>query len=159
MATMHNPEARDAELLIDRTFNAPRELVFATWIDPRHLARWSGPTGFTSSHDYFDPTPGGAYRGCLRSPDGTEFWARGTYREVVAPERIVFTHAWEDGCGGTSQETVVTIVFTAVDGKTMMQFHQSPFDTPANRNGHKDGWSSSFETLERYLSEILGASA
>ena len=140
-----------SELTITRIFDAPRALVFEAWTDPDHLARWSGPEGFTSSQDYFSATPGGKYRVCLREPDGTEHWVRGTYREVVPPEKLVFTHAWEDGHGGTSPETLVTVLFTELDGKTKMVLRQTGFDSKASRDGHEGGWSSSFADLDRYL--------
>lgn len=150
MPRMKN-EQGDLELSISRVFDAPRDLVFAAWTEPAHLARWSGPEGFTASQDYFSATPGGKYRVCLREPDGTEHWLRGVYREVVPPERLVFTHAWEDGRGGTSPETLVTIAFTEEAGKTRMVFRQKGFDTQSSRDGHEGGWTSSFKELDRHL--------
>ena len=65
----------------------------------------------------------------------------------------MFTHAWEDGRGGTSPETLVTVSFTELDGKTKMVFRQTGFDSKASRDGHEGGWSSSFADLDRYLAE------
>jgi uncharacterized protein YndB with AHSA1/START domain len=74
-----------------RVFSAPREEVFAAWTQAKHLARWFGPTGFTVPSCEVDPRPGGLFRLCMRSPHGKDYWVRGVYREVVAPERLVIT--------------------------------------------------------------------
>src|SRR5881396_3140689 len=87
------------ELLVTRVFDAPCELVFRVWTDPEHAALWWGPQGFTTISCEMDVRPGGAYRACMRSPAGTRHCRRGVYREVSAPERLVFTFAWEDGDG------------------------------------------------------------
>jgi uncharacterized protein YndB with AHSA1/START domain len=92
------PEAPTAEheLTITRIFDAPRELVFKAWSEPDRAVRWWGPQGFTTAHHEIDFRPGGAYRVCMRSPESSEHWQRGVCREVVEPERLVFTFAWED---------------------------------------------------------------
>ena len=86
----------DLELVITRIFDAPRELVFKAWAEPDRAVRWWGPQGFTTAYCEMDVRPGGAYRVCMRSPEGTEHWQRGVCREVIEPERLVFTFAWED---------------------------------------------------------------
>lgn len=154
MTQPNRAKTNASELSITRLFDAPRELMFQAWVDPLHLGQWSGPEGFTSEQDYFDASPGGTYRICLRSPDGSEYWVRGEYREVIVPERLVFTHAWEDETGGLSPETVVTITFTDQNGRTLLALHQGHFQTPASRDGHADGWSGSLDCLDRYLSGI-----
>ena len=154
MTARNDAPADDTELSITRLFNAPRELVFQAWVDPKHLGRWSGPEGFTASHDHFDATPGGTFRSCLRAPDGTEHWMRGTYRELVPPSLIVFTHAWEGLSGRPGPETLVTVTLEETAGGTLMSFSQSGFQTPASRDGHAEGWSSSFGNLERHLATL-----
>jgi uncharacterized protein YndB with AHSA1/START domain len=143
-----NDAIRADELVIVRTFAAPRELVFAAWTEPRHLARWSGPAGFTSTQDVMDLRPGGRYRACLHAPDGSEHWVQGVYREIVPPSRLVMTHAWEDEHGRPGVETLVTVSL-AEDGpgRTRMHFTQSGFTSAASRDGHEDGWSTSFDRL------------
>ena len=145
----------DRELLITRIFDAPRALVFEAWTDPKHLARWSGPRGFTTTQDKMDLWPGGAYRACLHAPDGSDHWVRGVYHEIVQPERLVFTHAWEDEGGTPGPETVVTVTFADHGGKTEMTFHQAVFESVASRDGHMGGWSESFQRLAEHL-ESLG---
>ena len=86
----------ESELVVTRVIDAPRRLVFKAWTQPEHIARWWGPQGFTTIHCDMDIRVGGTYRFGMRSPQGTEHWKRGVYREIVEPERIVFTFAWED---------------------------------------------------------------
>ena len=149
--------ASDTELSITRRFNAPRELVYQAWTTPEYLGRWSGPEGFTTRHDHFDASPGGTFRSCLRAPDGTEHWVRGTYRELVPPSRIVFTHAWEELNRHPGPETLVTVTFEDADGGTLMVFRQTGFQTTASRDGHAEGWSSSFVNLDRHLTALSHA--
>ncbi|MCP4384911.1 MAG: SRPBCC domain-containing protein [Hyphomicrobiales bacterium] len=156
MAQANSTVTSERELSITRWFDAPRALVFEAWTDPVHLGRWSGPEGFTFKPDYFDASPGGTYRFCLRDPGGTEHWLRGVYREVVVPERLVFTHAWEDGAGDLSPETVVTITFAEHGRRTLLTLHQAEFTSVSSRDGHADGWSGSLDCLERYLAEAGG---
>jgi uncharacterized protein YndB with AHSA1/START domain len=148
------PAPAERELLITRVFDAARSLVFKAWIEPEHLAHWSGPRGFTVPHSTMDLRPGGAYRSCLRAPDGTEHWVQGIYREIIEPERLVFTHAWEDEDGRPGLETLVTVTFAEQAGRTTMRFHQAMFDSKASRDGHEGGWSSSFERLADYLATL-----
>ncbi|MGW3964953.1 SRPBCC family protein [Amycolatopsis sp. NPDC005003] len=135
------------ELTITRVFDAPRELVFSAWTEPDHLASWFGPQGFTCSAVTVDPRPGGRWRACIHSPAGEDHWMHGVYREVSAPDRLVFTFAWE----AQGQETLVTIGFADLDGKTEMTFVQTGFPTAAERDGHEEGWTSSFEDLTGFI--------
>ncbi|GLY42380.1 activator of HSP90 ATPase [Amycolatopsis sp. NBRC 101858] len=135
------------DLEITRVFDAPRELVFAAWTQPDHLASWFGPHGFTCSAVTVDPRPGGRWRACIRSPEGEDHWMHGVYREVSAPERLVFTFAWE----AQGLETLVTIGFAGLDGKTEMTFSQTGFPSAAERDGHHDGWTSGFDDLTGYI--------
>ncbi|WP_328442562.1 SRPBCC family protein [Amycolatopsis sp. NBC_00438] len=136
----------DSELTITRVFDAPRELVFAAWTDPDHLASWLGPSGFTGCAVTLDTREGGHWRACIRSPEGDEHWMRGVYREITAPARLVFTFGW-DADGDRGVDTLVTIDFADLGGKTEMTFTQTGFPTVAERDGHHDGWTSSFDDL------------
>src|SRR5713101_4955922 len=99
MATATAVHREELELLVSRLIDASRRLVFEAWTRPDHVARWWGPQGFTTIYCKMDIRPGGAYRFGMRSPEGAEYWKRGVYREIVAPERLVFTFAWEDPTG------------------------------------------------------------
>jgi uncharacterized protein YndB with AHSA1/START domain len=139
------------ELSITRVFDAPRRLVFKAWTEPDRAAQWWGPRGFTTISCEMEVRPGGAYRRCMRSPEGTVHCTRGVYREVVVPERLVFTSAWEDGDGAPGHETLVTVTFAEHDGKTRLTLHQGLFDSVESRNGHQVGWASCLERFADYL--------
>src|ERR1700683_5455397 len=84
-------KSTDRTLVVERIFDAPRSLVFSAWIEPQHLLRWFGPRGFTVPSYTLDPRPGGSWRVCMVSPDGVEHWVRGSFREILEPERLAFT--------------------------------------------------------------------
>lgn len=146
--------ASDANtLVISHVFDAPRELVFAAWTERRHLEQWQGgPEGFTVTVQESDIRPDGAFRICMHAPDGTDHRLEGVYREVVAPERLVFTHAWLDATGKPGPETLVTITFAERGDRTELTLRQTGFASTASRDGHREGWTSTFTNLARYLS-------
>jgi uncharacterized protein YndB with AHSA1/START domain len=145
----------DRVLVITRVFDARRELVFRAWTDPAHTARWMGPRGYTAMHMKQDLRPGGAWRACLRKDDnGEELWQGGVLREVVPPERLVFTFGWYTDDGRPGHETVVTVTFADEHGKTRMTFHQAAFETVGQRDGHQGGWNSAFDRLEEHLATL-----
>lgn len=151
--------ATDRALTITRVFDAPRSLVFKVWTDPNHLARWFGPLDWGTPSLQADIRPGGAYRIGIRSPKGEDHWMSGVYREIVAPERIVFTFAWEDAAGKPGHETLVTVSFAEQDGKTTLTFHQAIFETVSSRDDHQKGWSSVMDRLAAYLATQAGSVA
>jgi uncharacterized protein YndB with AHSA1/START domain len=146
--------ARAPELVMTHVFHAPRPLVFAAWTERQHLERWQGaPEGMTVTTEEADVRPGGTFRICMRSPDGEEHWLQGVYREVVPPERLVFTHAWLDAEKRPGTETLVTITFTERGGTTELTLRQTGFASGASRDGHREGWASTFRRLSAYLTE------
>jgi uncharacterized protein YndB with AHSA1/START domain len=142
------------ELVVTRVFDAPREVVFAAWTDAAQAAHWWGPLGFTTISCEMDVRPGGAYRACMRSPEGTRHCRRGVYREVVRPERLVFTLAWEDADGNPGHEMMITVTFADVAGRTRLTLHQTGFETVAARDDHRRGWSSCLERFAEYLAAL-----
>jgi uncharacterized protein YndB with AHSA1/START domain len=151
MATINAKPPVERELVITRVFDAPRELVFRMWTDPKHMARWWGPRAHPAVSVELEAKPGGRWRHCLRSVEtGDDLWHNGVFREVVPPERLVFTFVWEaDGERGI--ENVVTITFAEQNGKTLMTFRQTPFQSDAERDGHRGGWTSAFDRLDEHL--------
>ena len=139
------------ELTIARVFDAPRSLVFKVWTQPEHFARWLGPKEFTTPFCQMDVRLGGTYRACIRSPEGTDYWMQGVYREIIEPERLVFTFAWENEDGQPKHETLVTVTFAEQGRKTLMTFHQAVFESVESRDSHQSGWSECFDRLEAYL--------
>ena len=142
-------DARD--LTIVRMFDAPRDLVFDLWTKPEHTIRWMGPRDYPATVFEQDVRVGGKWRGCLTgAPEaptpGDKLWQGGEYLEIVPPEKLVFTFAWDGG-----PETVVTVILTAVGDQTRMVFHQTPFETAGNRDGHGGGWNSAFDRLVDFI--------
>lgn len=144
-------------LVMTRVFEAPRELVFQTWTEPEHLIHWSCPNGFTLTHCEGELRAGGAWRSCMRSPEGRDLWLGGVYREVTAPERLVFTHAWDDDRGRPGHETLVTVTFAERGEKTEVTFRQAVFESVGERDGHQGGWTECFDKLAGYVT-TLGSS-
>ena len=138
------------ELVISRIFDAPRPLVFKAWSAAEHMVRWLGPKDYTSPHCTMDFRVGGAYRACIRAPEGKEYWMRGIYREIMAPERIVFTFSWEEE-GERGLENLVTITFAEQGNKTRMTFRQAFFESVSERDSHNGGWTSCFDRLAQFL--------
>ena len=104
-----------------RVFDAPRELVFSAFTDPRHLAQWWGPNGFTLTTHSHDFRPGGIWRFVMHGPDGRDYQNRVTYDEIVPPERIAYRHG-----GGDDVEPVqfnTTIIFESLGSKTRVIWH------------------------------------
>ena len=145
------------DLTIVREFDAPRELVFEMWTNPLHSINWMGPREYPAAVFEQDVRIGGKWRGCLRPGPGAEgsgedLWQGGEYLEIEPPEKLVFTFAWDGG-----PERVVTVILNdAGNGRTRMVFHQTGFDTQSNRDGHEEGWSSSFDRLADKLAEETG---
>jgi len=90
---------KNQELVITRTFDAPRELVWQAWTEPDRLMRWWGPKGFTAPVCTVDLRVGGRYLSCMRSPEGQDYWSTGVYQELVAPARLVYTDSFADEQG------------------------------------------------------------
>jgi uncharacterized protein YndB with AHSA1/START domain len=150
-----NVEIQTAErtLILTRVFDAPRALVFKVWSDPQHLAKWWGPRGFTVLSCKADVRPGGAYRFHTRSPQGTEHWLAGIYREIVEPERLDFTYAWLHPDGTPKHEMLVELSFREKGEKTELTLRQSNFESVTARDLHREGWTSTLDVLGEYLAE------
>jgi uncharacterized protein YndB with AHSA1/START domain len=141
----------DRDLVITRVIDAPRPLVFRAWTDPDQIARWWGPKGFVTVDHDMDVRPGGTYRFTMRSPEGTDHRKRGVYREIVEPERIVFTFAWVEPDGQPGHETLITVTLKEEGTKTKLTLHQGVFDTVGWRDDHQVGWSSCLERFAEYM--------
>jgi uncharacterized protein YndB with AHSA1/START domain len=147
----------DRVLTITRRFDAPRALVWQAWTDPKHLMSWWGPRNYPAEHVEADIRVGGRWRHGLRSTEGgPDLWHHGVFREVMPPERLVFTFAWEEE-GERGIENVVTVTFAEHDGKTLMTMRQEPFQSSAERDGHQGGWGSAFDRLDDLLAPASGS--
>ncbi|HEX2234710.1 MAG TPA: SRPBCC family protein, partial [Actinomycetota bacterium] len=112
---MSTPSER--EIVMTRVFNAPRDLVFEAHSSCEHMSRWWGPRQYEVVQCELDFRPGGAWRVVHRGPDGQEYAFRGEFREIVAPERIVWTFEFEGMPGSVSTET---LTLEEQDGKTTL---------------------------------------
>jgi uncharacterized protein YndB with AHSA1/START domain len=81
----------EREILLTRVFDAPRELIWDAWTDPKHIVKWWGPRGFTTTIHEMDVRPGGIWKHTMHGPDGTDYPSQCVFIEVVKPERIVYS--------------------------------------------------------------------
>lgn len=108
------------EIVITRLFDARRETVFAAWTTAEHLKHWFAPAGHSVTFCTVEFRVGGVWRLCFQAPGGPEVWARGTFREIVAPERIVFTDIVVDKADAPRLEVLTTATFVEERGKTRL---------------------------------------
>jgi uncharacterized protein YndB with AHSA1/START domain len=145
-------------LVITRIFDAPRSVVFKMWTEPRHMARWWGPKGFTNPVCEIDARPGGAIRIVMHSPDGVDHQMTGVFREVVEPQRLVFTTMALDQEGNTLLEGLTTVTFAELGGKTKLTLETSAAgvaaQAPEMLKGMEEGWRQSLDRLEALVSAI-----
>lgn len=151
----------DRELVAIRVVEAPRSIVWEAWTNPEDVPHWLlGPEGWTMPVCEIDLRPGGAWRYVWHGPDGSTMEMRGVFREISPPERLVNTEEW---VGGGWPETVNTVVLTEEDGKTTITctvlYASKEAREAALGTGMKDGWSASYDRLDRYLPEMARASA
>lgn len=156
-------EAAERDLVITRVFHAPRELVFKAWTEPERLMRWWAPNGCTTPFCTVDLRVGGNFHYCIRLPEGRDIWGIGVYREIVDPERIVYTDAFADAEGnpvppahygmssGHPAETLVTVTFAEHDGKTTLTLRHSIPESVEERGGTQQGWTEMLDRLDEEL--------
>ena len=118
----------DRTLIVSRVFDAPRELVYRAWTDPKEFGKWFPPLGFSAARCELDVRPGGALRIDMKGGDdagefaGVVFPGKGVYREVVPNERLSFTFEGEDAA--TQPELLMTVVFEDEGRKTKLTIYQ-----------------------------------
>lgn len=142
-------ESGERELRITRIFDAPRALVFEAWSKAEHLKHWFAPDGFTVPECELDFRVGGTYRLCMRGL-GNEHWVHGVYREIVVPERIVWTAILE----GDGNEMVTTVTFADYQGKTRLNVHQTYSKETDSTRGAPVGWTQTLEHLAGYVATL-----
>ncbi len=149
--------AGEATIIVRRTVDAPRELVWKVWTDPVHIAKWWGPNGFTNTVHSMDVRPGGAWLYIMHGPDGMNFDTRVDYLEVVKPERLVYNLAGVDAAVDPHHFRVV-VTFTDNGGKTDVVMH-STFPSVEARNavlkfGAVEGGKQNLDRLAVYLETV-----
>jgi len=173
MAAENSPATEPTEpvLVITRVFDAPGELVFKAWTESEHLKRWWGPKGFTMGVSKLDLRTGGVFLYSVRSPDGHEMWGKFVYREMVAPERLVFVNSFSDEEGNAVRhplsqtwplEILNTLTFAEHEGRTALTMRGVPLSATeaerktfeAGRDSVQKGFAGTFDQLTDYLAKI-----
>lgn len=136
-------------LRVTRALAYPRERVWRAWTEAGALARWMAPAdGFTTTVPELDLRPGGRYAIEMIAPDGNLNRVVGSYREVRAPERLVFTWQWETG--GMREETVVTVELRERAGGTELTLTHERFPNEKTRDDHSHGWDGCLARLAQH---------
>ncbi|MGF1476760.1 MAG: SRPBCC domain-containing protein [Geminicoccaceae bacterium] len=144
-------ETQKLELTLTRDVKAPRNRVWRAWTDPDQLSEWFFPGDCSLVDPQFDVREGGSYRCCFRHHKGTDFWLRGIFEELVEPERLVFTHGWENEAGEVERDTRITVHLTEQNGGTRISFRQSAFASEESRASHEEGWGQVLDHLTAHL--------
>jgi uncharacterized protein YndB with AHSA1/START domain len=166
-----NAAARSEDFVISRVFDAPRELMWACFTDPARMQKWWGPKGVAVVASKMDLQPGGTYHYGMRTPDGKTMWGKFVYREIAAPERMVWVNSFSDEAGGLTRhplsptwplEMLTTLTLEAEPGeKTKLTIRWSPINATAEEQktfdaGHdsmRGGWGGTLEQLAAYLAK------
>lgn len=149
----------EKEVLITHLFNAPVDLVFKSWTRPELLVNWYAPDGCTIEYKMINVKEGGKFHSCIHDPVYGECWITGTYLEVVADEKLVFTMALSNEAGellesvdaGKSadwpKETVTTVTFEPLGNQTKLTLHQTAPEAEAKKSGAYQSWIKMFNRL------------
>jgi uncharacterized protein YndB with AHSA1/START domain len=160
----------ERELVVTRVFQAPRDLVWKAFTESDRLMHWWGPKGFTMLVHTLDLRPGGVYHYSMRSPDGHIMWGKFVYRDIQAPERMVFVNSFSDENGNVIRspfsptwplEILNTLTLTESDGKTMVTLRGRPINVTAEeretfwntQESTRTGFAGTFDQLAEYLAE------
>lgn len=133
-----------------RVLPAAPSVVFTAVTDPVELVNWFGPEGFRIPAADFQPRMGARFRIEMQPPEGEAFFLTGEFREVDAPNRLVYTFAWEEP-DPDDVENVVSLSLVDLGESTELSLVHAPFKTEGRRALHHDGWTDSFNKLERLV--------
>lgn len=156
-------ETTERELVLTRTFSAPRELVFRAYSSCEHLRNWWGPRSWPMVECTMDFRVGGVWHYCLRGPDqGDESWGRAVFNEIAEPERIVYTDAFSDADGNVNEEMPQprsSVELTEADGGTRLTL-RARYPTSADLEqvldmGMVAGMTETLDRLDEHLAEIV----
>jgi uncharacterized protein YndB with AHSA1/START domain len=151
MASVKTASYGERTVTLTRVLDAPRDLVWRAWTDPKHLGQWFGPRGFTSSVPTLDVRAGGGLRIVMHGPDGNDYPMKGIFSEVKPPERLVFSNIAIDKDGNHLLEGETTVILEEQGGKTKLTLHTYakglvPF-APAMLDGMEAGWTQTIDKL------------
>jgi len=143
------------ELSIERVLRAPIEVVAAACTEAHQVAKWWGPEGFAIPELDFEPQAGSSYRISMQPPEGDTFSLHGEFQVVELPTRLAFTFVW-DPADPDDVETLADLTFGDHSGSTAVGLRQATFKTEERVALHRDGWTESFDKLERLLAAGRG---
>jgi len=155
------------ELVLTRMFDAPRELVFASYSSCEHLRNWWGPRRWPMAECSIDFRVGGVWHYCLRGPnEGDESWGRSVFREIVEPERIAYTDAFSDADGHVDEsmpQTEGSVDLEDVDGRTRLTL-RAKYPSSADLEkvlhmGMEAGISETLDRLDEHLAQRVALEA
>ncbi len=147
-------ETEEHTLKISRQFNAPRQRVFAAWAEVGQLQQWWGCHNTISVKSDMDFRAGGSYRHTMQTRNAGEMVISGTYKEIIEPEKIVFTMVFEaNGEFPGFEKTLVTVEFIDNDGATELRLTQEGEPMKQIQEGAdvQSGWNASFDKLAKNL--------
>jgi len=144
----------DREVVFSRVFDAPRELLWKAWSDPKHLHRWFGPTGYTTTTHEFAFVPGGTWRFVMHGPDGTDTPNTILFRELEPPSRLVYENSWERP--GLRLEFTVVVTFASEASGTRLAIHfffanAEALRVATEQYGVREGGVQTLERFGAYL--------
>jgi|SRR5665213_1301352 len=149
--------ANKFDLVLNRVFDAPREMVWRAWTDPAQFTQWWGPARFTNPVCRADVRPGGEIYIEMRGPDGKVYPMSGTFQDVVEPERIVFRSGALDGEGKLMFEIMTTVTFADQGGKTALKLEAKIVSetalAPQHLVGMEQGWNQSLDRLAELVTK------
>jgi len=135
-------------LQIVRVIRGPVAKVFDAWLVREEWQAWIGPEGIQCEVPELDPTVGGTYRVVMHLGNGAIMDVHGAFRVIDPPRRLVFT--W-GAAGFTDKQSLITLEFRDLDGKTELTLTQEGLGTVENAEAHKHGWQGALNKLERYV--------
>ena len=138
-------------LVIRRMLPAPQDRVYRAWTDREESMKWSAPEGMRVPSFDCDFRVGGAYRMVMVRPDGEEYVVKGTYREIVPPQRLVYTWMWEEDTPEQEHDTLVTVEFNARGEQTELVLTHENLRNAESRDNHNDGWNSMLNKFEAHF--------
>lgn len=142
--------ATETSMQVTQFIKASRERVFKAWSDADIAKKWFAPEGCTAVSMEADLREGGTFRGTMDC-GGDLHTAFGTYQTIVPPEKIVFTHQWEEA---DSPETLVTIEFLSQDDGTLVSLTQTGFTRLTAAQGHEEGWGGSLKLFKELVEAL-----
>jgi uncharacterized protein YndB with AHSA1/START domain len=146
------------DLELTRTFDAPRELVFQAWTDPKQVQQWWGPHGFTNPRCEVDARPGGTIHIDMRAPNGIVYPMKAVFEEIDEPERLVFLSSALDEKGNSMFDIRNTVTFIERLGKTELTLRARVIHAtavaPQYLKGMEVGWNQSLDRLGKHLESI-----